>query len=94
MKLDELKNLGPTAVIVLSATGITTAQQLKAIGSVEAYRRIRETGFRADVNLLYALEGALRNTHCKYLPHYIKRTLRVAVTASTKNKASIKSPTE
>lgn len=88
MKLDKLKNLGPAATIILSSAGITTVQQLKTIGSVEAYKRVKETGFRVEIDLLYALEGALRNTHCKYLPHHLKRALRIAV--ETKSKINIR----
>jgi DNA transformation protein len=78
MRLDQLKNIGPAMTMALSAAGITTVQQLQAIGSIEAYKRIRETGIKVDITTLYGLEGALRNTRWSYLPHYVRRQLRSA----------------
>ena len=36
---------------------------MEKIGSIEAYRIIRLHGFNASLNLLYALEGAIRDLH-------------------------------
>ena len=58
-KLIELKNLGASTVNILNSIGIRTQQELQAIGSVQAYRRIRQRGVHVSRALLYALEGAL-----------------------------------
>lgn len=59
MKLIEMKNLGASSINLLAGIGIRTPEDLRAIGSVKAYRLIRQGGNRVSVALLYALEGAL-----------------------------------
>ena len=54
-----MKNLGPSTVNVLNSIGIRTQQELQAVGSVQAYRRIRQKGVHVSRALLYAMEGAL-----------------------------------
>ena len=58
-KLIELKNLGASSVNVLNAVGIHTLRELQAVGSVKAYRMIRQHGVQVSLAMLYALEGAL-----------------------------------
>lgn len=57
--LIELRNLGPSSVNMLKAIDIHTPEELRAIGSVQAYRRIRHRGMQVSHSLLYAIEGAL-----------------------------------
>lgn len=47
------------SVNILHAIGINTYSDLKDIGSVEAYRRIKSRGINVSKVMLYALEGAL-----------------------------------
>ena len=58
-----MKNLGPASAEMLAEAGIYTADDLRAIGAVGAYLRVRETSAKASLNLLWAMEGALRDTH-------------------------------
>jgi predicted flap endonuclease-1-like 5' DNA nuclease len=58
-----LPNLGPRSAQMLAAAGITTLGQLRRLGAVEAYARVRQAERGASLNLLYALEGALRDQH-------------------------------
>jgi DNA transformation protein len=44
---------------MLAGAGITTLDALRALGSVEAYRRVKAVDRRASLNLLWALEAAL-----------------------------------
>ena len=44
---------------MLAAAGIATLAQLRRVGPVAAYARVRRTGANASLNLLWALEGAL-----------------------------------
>ena len=44
---------------MLAAAGIHSAEQLRALGAVAAFARVRRTDPRASLNLLWALEGAL-----------------------------------
>ena len=57
--LGELPNLGPKSEQMLRACGITTLAQLRKLGSVAAYARVKATHKDATLNLLWALEGAL-----------------------------------
>lgn len=61
--LRTLKNLGPCSEALLSAAGIDTVEDLKAVGAMGAYLRVIHTQAGApSLNLLYALVGALENT--------------------------------
>ena len=41
--------------------GITTEEQLRALGAVRAYVMVKRSEGNASLNLLWALEGALTN---------------------------------
>ena len=58
-KLIELKNIGASTVNILNSIGVRTQRDLQTIGSVQAYRRIRQRGVHVSRALLYAMEGAL-----------------------------------
>nr|WP_319564904.1 TfoX/Sxy family DNA transformation protein [uncultured Rhodoferax sp.] len=57
----ELPNLGPKSQQMLQATGINTVAQLRKLGAVAAYARVKSITPAASLNLLWALEGALTN---------------------------------
>lgn len=57
--LADLPNLGPKSQQMLQAAGIRTVAQLRQLGSVAAYARVKQAGLPASLNLLWALEGAL-----------------------------------
>lgn len=78
---DELKNLGPVSGEWLQAVGIYSRADLEAVGAIEAYRRVRLHGFNASLNLLYALEAALRDVHWTALPVEVQRQLQTAARA-------------
>lgn len=59
MNLTSLPNLGPKSQKMLLAAGIATIDQLREMGAVEAYWRVKQSGANASLNLLWALEGAL-----------------------------------
>ena len=73
--LIELKNLGAASVNILRAIGVNTYDDLKAMGSVNAYRRIKARGINVSKVMLYALEGALLDIHWKALPLDLKERL-------------------
>jgi len=58
-----MTGLGDVSVRWLEAVGIKSPQQLKRIGAVKAYRRIRDAGFKPTLNLLWALHGAINDLH-------------------------------
>jgi len=74
-----LKNLGPASSEWLAEIGVRTPTQLRAIGPLEAYRRIRARGRPASLNLVYAIQAALMDIHWQKLPTDIRDDLKVQV---------------
>lgn len=56
-------NIGGKSAAWLRQVGLRTWDDVHAIGSVEAFLRVKRAGFRPSLNLLYALEGALIGCH-------------------------------
>ena len=73
--LQQLQNLGPASIRMLRAAGINTAADLRRLGSVSAFLAVREAGLRPTMNLLWALEGALREEHWLKLSDKIRTKL-------------------
>lgn len=81
--LIQLKNLGIASVNILRAVGINSYEDLKQLGAVEVYKRIRRRGISVSKVLLYAMEGALLDVHWKDLDPDIKaRLVREAATST------------
>lgn len=57
--MDALRNLGPVSRRWLADAGLHTLAEVRAIGAVAAYARVRALNPKASLNLLWALEGAL-----------------------------------
>lgn len=74
MRILELENLGPISAGWLQAIGIRTKEDLKNIGSIKAFCKLH--GFNASLNLLYALETALRDAHWNALSPPVKAKLK------------------
>jgi DNA transformation protein and related proteins len=77
----ELKNLGPVSQEWLRAVGIHSRAELAEVCALEAFRLVRLHGFNASLNLLYALEAALRDVHWTALPPADKARLKAAARA-------------
>jgi len=60
-KLSELPNIGKEVEKQLNQVGIQTFEQLKEIGSKEAWLKIKKIDNSACINRLYAIEGAIEN---------------------------------
>ena len=71
----ELKNLGNTSINWLRVIGINSRQDLESKGPAEAYLEIKSRGIRVSKVLLYALHGALADTHWSQLDNDIKHQL-------------------
>jgi DNA transformation protein len=55
-----LRNLGPASAMMLAEVGIHTIGELRAIGAVKAYVRVRAVRTRgASVNLLWSMAAGL-----------------------------------
>lgn len=74
-ELLQLKNLGMATVNILHAIGINNYTELREIGSVEAYRRIKARDINVSKVMLYALEGALMDVHWNDLSPELKQQL-------------------
>lgn len=69
--LSELPNIGKVVEGQLNAVGITTPEQLRDIGTEEAWLKIQSIDKTACINRLLALEGAIRGIKKPDIP--IKR---------------------
>ena len=79
--ITSLLNLGPKSAEWIEATGITSVGELRKLGAVETYWRVKKVGFNVSLNLLYALEGAITNTHWSKLSHDQRSRLLIEVDA-------------
>ncbi|WP_411833239.1 TfoX/Sxy family protein [Pseudoxanthomonas mexicana] len=82
MSTAKLRNIGPKSAAWLRQVGLRTHEDLAAVGSVEAFMRIKRAGFRPSLNLLYALEGALLDAHWQQLPEQRRSELVLAYDAA------------
>ncbi len=96
--VDSLPGIGPVTRDWLEAAGIASVGDLRALGAVEAYRRIKFLQPRhANPNALYALEAALRGCHWQHLPDAVKAALRRearAINLALRNAAASRSATD
>ena len=75
--IDTLPGIGPVTQSRLEDAGIRTIADLRSMGSVEAYRRLKFMLPRqVSLNALYALVSALRGCHWLDLPEDVKAVLR------------------
>jgi DNA transformation protein and related proteins len=79
--LESLKNLGPESAKLLIAAGIETPQQLKELGAVGAYVAVKQKGLQPSLNLLYAIEAALRGITWTELPYHVRASLTLEADA-------------
>ncbi len=74
--LADLVNLGPTSAGWLRDVGIETYDDLERVGSVRAFLLVDASREGVSLNLLYALEGALRDVRWDLLPAAVRADLR------------------
>src|SRR5699024_1690530 len=82
MSGEKLRNIGPKSAAWLRQVGLRTREDLEAAGPLDAYMRVRRAGFRPSLNLLYALEGALRDIHWQEVPDERRKELVEAAEAA------------
>ena len=89
-RIDSLPNLGPRTAQMLEEVGISTVAELRAVGAVDAWRRIK-FAFPKRVSLvgLYALEAALRGCPWTDLGDDVRRALRRSAGAE---RAGVRAP--
>jgi DNA transformation protein len=80
--LAALRNLGPVSARLLVAAGIRSPAMLRELGAVAAFRRVLfKRGGSVSTNLLWALEGALRDERWDGLSAETRARLRAALEA-------------
>lgn len=79
--LAALGNLGRDSAQMLEAAGISTRSQLSELGAVGAYVAVRRKGLKPPLNLLYAIEGALRDIPWTDLPYPVRTQLTLEADA-------------
>jgi DNA transformation protein len=78
----KLKNIGPVTTGWLHEIGIDTLEQIRELGVVEVYRRLKARfPDRVTLNALYGLEAALTGVRWDQLPDEVKAELRAQVEA-------------
>ena len=80
---EKLRNIGPKSAAWLRQVGLRSREDLAAIGTVEAFMRVKRAGFKPSLNLLYAIEGALLDCHWQEIPDARRSELIVAADAAT-----------
>lgn len=79
---DKLRNIGPKSAAWLRQVGLRTREDLAAVGTVEAFMRVKRAGFKPTLNLLYAIEGALQDCHWQEIPDSRRSELIIAADAA------------
>ena len=82
--IDKLLNLGPASARWLSAIGVHTRRDLEKLGAVDAYALLKAHGYKASLNLVYAIEGALTGRDWNRLPAKRKAQLKAAAADAVK----------
>lgn len=75
-ELSRLPNLGKVLEKNLNDIGVFDCEQLKHMGSKEAFMRIKLIDNGACLHMLYGLQGAVEGIKDKYLSEEIKQELR------------------
>jgi DNA transformation protein len=78
--LERMRNLGPIIAGRLRTVGIETPDELRRLGAIEAYVRLKRA-FRTETThaQLYALHGAVNDVRWNALPEEARAALRDAV---------------
>lgn len=75
-ELTLLPNIGEVLEQQLNQVGITTAEQLREVGSRQAWLKIRAIDASACINRLYSLEGAVQGIKKAQLDPGVKAALK------------------
>jgi hypothetical protein len=78
----KMRNIGPKSAAWLRQVGLRSLEDLAAVGTVEAFMRVKRAGFKPGLNLLYAIEGALLDCHWQEVPDERRHELIAAAEAA------------
>ncbi|BBE19233.1 hypothetical protein AQPE_3409 [Aquipluma nitroreducens] len=74
--LTQMKNIGKVVAEKLIEVGITSPEELKALGSEQAFVRLQTIDETACLSMLQALEGAVQGIRWHNLPQERKEELK------------------
>ena len=77
--ITKLRNLGPRSEQLLAFAGIKTVEELRGLGSVAAYARVVRACKQTNLNLLWAIEGALTDLPWQTVARLHRATLLLAL---------------
>ena len=83
MTAAKMRNIGPKSAAWLRQVGLRSLEDLAAVGTVEAFMRVKRAGFKPGLNLLYAIEGALLDCHWQEVPEERRQELILAADLAT-----------
>lgn len=83
----KIRNIGPKSAAWLRQVGVRTEADIRELGSLEVFMKVKKAGFKPSLNLLYALEGAVQDCHWTALGDERKSELVAEVTAREEGKA-------
>ena len=83
----KIRNVGPKSAAWLRQVGVRTEAEVKQLGAMEVFMKVKKAGFKPSLNLLYALEGAVQDCHWTALSDERKSELVLAVNALEEGKA-------
>lgn len=72
---EKIRNVGPKSAAWLRQVGVRTIEDLRNVGVIETFMKVKRAGFRPSLNLLYAMQGALNDCHWADLPDEVKTSL-------------------
>lgn len=79
LPLSDCPNLGPVSAALLAGVGVHTLEQLRQLGSVAVYARLKRSGVRMSLNLLWAMEGVLTGVHWQVVAREHRASLLLAL---------------
>jgi DNA transformation protein and related proteins len=82
----KIRNVGPKSAAWLRQVGVRTEAEVKELGAMEVFMKVKKAGFKPSLNLLYALEGAVQDCHWTALDAERKSELVLAVSALEEGK--------
>jgi len=83
----KIRNVGPKSAAWLRQVGVRTEGEIKELGAMEVFMKVKKAGFKPSLNLLYALEGAVQDCHWTALSDERKSELVLEVSAREEGKA-------
>jgi len=84
-ELRQLPNIGKTLAEKLRLVGIENANQLKNIGTENAFINLKTVGIDVCLNMLFAIEGAIQGIRWHDLDKSRKEELKVFFRMTNKN---------